>query len=156
MGSPFDSFEIGDAQSGSWLANRPLWIGVAIVASVCAVYFYSDSVKFWSSSIVGAFAWLLGLGGQARIIVDSAKREIRFSEKTPWSEKQRRVISFDQIEGSEIGYRPAGDGDTYLPRLILKSGEKVALTSTGCEDRWSAEDMVKRVLEAVGKPVSTV
>ena len=156
MGSPFDSFEIGDAQSGSWLANRPLWIGIAVVASVCAVYFYSDSVKFWSSSIVGAFAWLLGLGGRRSIIVDRAKREIRFSEKTPWSEKQRRVISFDQIEGSEIGYRPAGDGDTYLPRLILKSGEKVALTSTGCEDRWSAEDMVKRVLEAVGKPVSTV
>ncbi len=102
--------------------------------------------------LVAGIAWIIGLGGHAKVIVDSAKREIRFSETTLWSEKPRRVIRFDEVTGSEIGYRPAGDGDTYLPRLILRSGEKVALTTAGCEAYMTAEDMVRRVLEETGKP----
>jgi hypothetical protein len=147
---PFDTFEIGDAQSGSWMANRPLWIAIAVIATACTGPFYNDSVYFWFSAIIAAVAWIVGLGGHAKVIIDGAKREIRFSQTTPWSEKAGRIIKFQEVSGSEIGYRPAGDGDTYLPRLVLRSGEKVALTTTGCEDRHTAEDMISRVMKAVG------
>ena len=150
MAYPFDTFEIGDAQSGSWMANRPLWIGIAVIATACLVPLYDDSAKFCASAIIAGFAWIIGLGGHSKVIVDTAKREIRFSETTLWSEKPRRVIRFEEVTGSEIGYRPAGDGDTYLPRLILRSGEKAALTTTECEDRGTAEEMAGRVLSAVG------
>jgi hypothetical protein len=150
MAYPFDRFEIGDAQSGSWMANRPLWIGIAVIATAFTVPFYENSAYFWATIIVAVCAWVVGLGGHAKVIVDTAKREIRFSEKTLWSEKPRRVIRFEDVASSEIAYCPAGEGDTYLPRLILRSGEKVALTTTGCEDRDAADNMVRRVLEAVG------
>lgn len=151
MASPFDTFEIGDAQSGSWLASRPLWITVAVIATACLVPFYQDSPKFWATAAGAGFAWIVGLGGHAKVIVDSARREIRFSKVTLWSEKAIRVIRFEDVSGSETGYRPGGDGDTYLPRLVLRSGEKVELTTTGCEDRGTAEDMVRRVLEALAR-----
>jgi hypothetical protein len=144
-----DSFEIGDAQAGNWLVNRPLWLGIAVIASACMVPFYHDSAKFWAAAIIAGVAWVIGLGGHVKIIVDSGTREIRLSETTPWSEKPGRVVSFDEVAGSEIGYSPLGDGDTYLPRLILRSGEKLALTTTGCDGRWAAEDMTRRVMEAI-------
>jgi hypothetical protein len=144
-----DSFEIGDAQAGNWLANRPLWLSIAAIATACMVPFFYDSVKFWSSAIIASVAWVVGLGGHVKIIVDSGKKEIRVSQTTLWSEKPLRVVGFEEIVGSEIGYNPAGDGDTYLPRLILRSGEKLALTTTGCEGHSAAEDMTRRVMKAV-------
>jgi hypothetical protein len=77
-------------------------------------------------------------------------REIGFSETMLWSDKPTRVIRFEEAASEEIAYRPTGDGNTFLPRLSLRSGEKAALTRTGCEDRYSAEEMTQRVSEALG------
>lgn len=152
MRQSFDTFEIGDAQSGNFLSGRPFWLTVAVIASICAVIFYNNPVNFWASVIVAAAGWVMGLGGHVKIIVDSSKREIRVSNTTLWSEKPRRVVSFDDVASSEVAYSLIGEGDTYLPRLILKSGEKLALTTTGCSDRSDAEAMTRRVMRAVGKP----
>jgi hypothetical protein len=87
MAYPFNTFEIGDAQSGSWIANRPFWIALAVIASVCVGIFYTNCAYFWTSVTFAVIAWIIGLGGHAKVIVDSAKRQIRFSRTTLWSEK---------------------------------------------------------------------
>lgn len=153
MHPSFDSFEIGDAQSGNWLMSRPLWLTVAVAASICVPFFYNNSVNFWASLIVAAVAWVIGLGGHVKMVVDTSRREIRVSNTTLWGEKPTRVVSFDEVESSEVAYSLISEADTYLPRLILKSGEKLALTTTGCSDRSDAEGMTRRVMRAVGKPV---